>query len=176
MASDQRQSTKQTPQQAQERKKRAFVGILAVALCAVLYIQFGGGEIEVSQDLPAEGETAQDSTPSTPVIVSPVVNWVPTLSREYVSISLPSRSIEEIVMRHPMGDKVAVKTEIANEVKSEPLVVTAIYSTPKRSAAIVGTSIVREGDKLPDGRRLVAAGPNGLQTQARPALSADRGQ
>ena len=173
MAIDQRSTSKAAATEANERRKQAFVVLLGIALSVVLYIQFGPSNEEVSQASPDAANVTQETPIPTASNVPLAMTWSPSLTREYPSISLPSRTIEEIVLRQPMRAATAKETLLASESMIEPLIVTAIYATPKRSAAIVGTSIVRDGDKLPDGRRLVAASPRGLQTQGNAAISAD---
>ncbi len=176
MATDQRLVVKPTLQQAKERKKKAFVVLLGAALCAVLYVQFGHRDPAVQSSTSSALDVAQESAQPTMLSVSPAMAWTPSLSREYVTVSLPTRTIDEIVLRHPFFQQPSEETKIAGEVSSGPLIVSAIYATPKRSAAIVGSSIVRDGDNLPDGRRLVAASPRGLQTQSPAALSTKDGK
>ena len=173
MAIDQRSTSKAAATEANERRKQAFVVLLGIALCVVLYIQFVPSNDESSQASPDAADVTQETPIPTVSDVPLAMTWSPSLTREYPSISLPSKTIEEIVLRQPIRAAAAKETRLASEAMTEPLIVSAIYATPKRSAAIVGTSIVRDGDKLPDGRRLVAASPRGLQTQIKASVSAD---
>lgn len=182
MVSPSRTPPPKTSQAAAQQKKLGLIAVLATAFLAVLYVQFFSGDGEPHAVTPTEAAAAVP-TPAT-VAPAPKPDWMPALEREYAIATLKSRTVEQIIGRHPFAIELPEETVVLSEVKvesvpepqplplpepeaePEPLMVSAIYATPNRSAALVGEAIVRSGEDLPDGRKLIAASPLGLKTEA----------
>lgn len=188
MANPSRPTSHKAPEAANQQKKLRLIGVLVLAFAAVLYVQFFSseadlGDASIAGEMPAEAPTV----PIAPAIAT--LDWTPALGREFTVVTLRSRTIEQILDRQPFvlpkpeEPTLLAEVEIQSEPEPvpeiprepdpqpEPLEVRATYATAKRSVALVGEAIVRSGEQLPDGRKLVAAGPQGLQTAKRNAVS-----
>ncbi|MGV3483753.1 MAG: hypothetical protein ACO1RT_04990 [Planctomycetaceae bacterium] len=191
MASPARALDKKNDQAAQQ-KRIGLIVVLGITFVGVLYVQFFSGDAEPdvipSASVPSGPvATAVATEPSSPT-------WTPKLDRDYASLTLKARKLDQIIERHALATAKPPAVEVAPLVVTEPvpvivappvaepepvpepdpLLVRAIYATPKSSAALVGETIVHSGDELPNGKKLVAASPMGITTVANsPASAAD---
>lgn len=76
-----------------------------------------------------------------------------------------SKLIDQVLEEDVPSDAVP-ETEIdtkSNAVASEAMHVRAIFQTPRGAAALVGDRVVRVGDVLPNGMRVTAIHPDGIE-------------
>ncbi len=156
-----------------EQTKMMIVAALSVALIVVVYVQFSGSEAEVPSSAPNE-ETAISETGVAPV-AAPTVAWVPKVESTFEVTTLRTRKIEDILKRHPLDVARVVPSPNPMPVPpAEPVLVQAVYLNSRRGAAIIGNRIVRQGEALPNGQKLIAATPSGVVTGSRVSVEAAR--
>lgn len=173
MATDRRTGAAKSTPKSREKQKQVLVVLLAIALLGVLWTQNmpNDEEVDVALDaMPTETQTPviAEATP----VAEPTLT-LPTLTQEFNVLTLPSRSLDQILGEAPT---LVIKAKPVNEMppaESEPLIVRAVYGSGDKSAAIVGDTIVHAGEVLPDGRRVVGAGPGGLRMRSRLPVSSN---
>ncbi len=164
-----RSQTKAADLRAKEKKKLIFVGLLVIAFVAVLYLQFCTSDESTAMAFAVDAAVGK---PKPIANASPVAStaaeptWSPALPVEYEIVTLKSRTLDQIIARHPLAKPFTEVTSIEAPEVVEPIEVRAIYASSTHSAALIGVTIVRDGEALPDGRRLVTASPDGIKALA----------
>lgn len=177
MAIDRHASMKPT-NRSSEKRKQLLVGVLAIALLMVLRAQYQSTEDEASDSVLPPAVAVGVPVVADATVDASSMQSMPMLKRDFGIQELPRRTLDEILQEAPL---LAVPVPpVPKQVHAEPerIVVQAVYGSGQKSAAIVGERIIHAGEVLPDGRRLVGAGPNGVRMtggllmKGRDALSA----
>ncbi|MBM3966953.1 MAG: hypothetical protein FJ308_18095 [Planctomycetes bacterium] len=94
------------------------------------------------------------------------VEW-PVFSLEEIAMLEPFQTLKQLEGLQERGgavgiDPLAIDAR-TSDVTREPVEVRAIFQTPNGAAALLGDRIVRVGDVLEDGRRVIAVHPHGVE-------------
>jgi hypothetical protein len=171
MAVDRKPSTAKRSNPKSEKQKLILVALLTSALIFVLYAQFVASEQSVDVETTSPPVASLPTVESQPVAIKSPSRDVPMLPQVFEVLSLPSRSLDEILQQTPLLVIKFNPTTVPPSVEAAPIVVRAVYGSADKSIAIVGDKILRAGDVLPDGRKLIGASPNGLKMRSRLPIS-----
>ena len=146
----------------QLRQKQA--GFLALLFVGVLWFQFGRS---------SKPELATLKKPKPTQIASPVKAGPQTMTSPIAEpsppVELPRFDIEKIASANPFNhsDQLPTPTVAApSQTTVLPSNPVAIYKTSEGWTAIIDRQIVRQGDLLPTGHRVVSVNRDGVQLQA----------
>lgn len=139
------------------RNKKVIIVVLLLGLLVAVATQPGEQAVE------SESQPASLSLKITPVAQqgnSPQSSDSPSTSPSIADTRELSRFSLDDVMELPVFKAEPIKR---NQVAAESLRVHAIYGSADEKSAIVGESIVRSGQPLPDGRRVLHVTPEGVK-------------
>ncbi|MEM9587986.1 MAG: hypothetical protein AAGA03_11965 [Planctomycetota bacterium] len=165
-----------------KKKQLVLIGVLSVGLVIALVLQ--PSDTEPSNG-PPSGDVAGAAAPSpalstTPTSgpVTPVANSSPSKTSSEGTLVISDAVADYWLDRKP---DIAAATpqrrvtqftpfrssELRSVAKAPPPVVRAIYGRPGETQALIGDAIMRSGQPLPDGRRILDVAPHGVRVSNR---------
>lgn len=152
MAHDRRtRETRQRTNSSTNRQKMIVVGLLSIGLVVALYTQ---------------PESTVDSVEANPISLQTLEIKADAMTggtepEEFclATRELPSVNLDELLTRDPFQSTDRRTSKLVDAT----LQIRAIYGDGDEAVALVGQSIVRKGQRLPDGRRVVRIAPDGIE-------------
>jgi hypothetical protein len=137
--------------------KLALIPALAALLGMVL--------MQDTSNLPISPETETTSQEML-VTTKKKVEW-PQYDWEEIVLLQPFprlKELEESTSADELSGNVAAIPEAEQEIPPvDPLKVRAVFQTPSGSSALLGDRVIRVGDVLPNGKRVTAIHPDGIE-------------
>lgn len=94
------------------------------------------------------------------------VEW-PMFSLDEIAMLEPFQTLKQLEGLAEAGGAVGIESlpidGAASELTRGPVEVRAIFQTPNGAAALLGNRVIRVGDVLEDGRRVIAIHPHGVE-------------
>jgi hypothetical protein len=171
--------------QPQGKLKAALIPVLALVLATVVWPRGEDGEVYDSAEVssPASPETGPATRIARTESRRPLPQFDLAATLTYDPFAMPPSLLalteapvvpDELAERDASADEASAKTPTADLAalaarqriqQARQLQVSAIFVDSQGAAALIGSQVVRAGDLLPDGLRVVSIAPEGVKVR-----------